>query len=710
LKAPTFHQRFRLYIEPAISIIKMSGPVRIVTISDGSDGDENHRPEGREYRKVSPPTIYLEKLGGLLMNHRGEARHGFNYTLDKLPNGYTVWERPRPGNPSHVDKWCFGHPSGFKFDSPNRFFPHFLHLMDHGNSDGCTCNGCSKGGKSAKRTGPVRRPPGRPSMAAPSIGRPKGRPWVQGKTDDEGTPDVYRNSIDKLKREGTLDALIKEDMSMDWRVERENIAHLLTKTAKQPSYLPRLAEIVLFVRKLREIEEIRYDDGQYKIWNNDREEFTGTPKWEAGVVTQLAEEECSIHDLTAQTPKTKAVNYAGFRVEPLPDPNSNQKTLSKQYTYVYLSQIRPFVFWRELIARIPQQTWSPTIHHALTVMSSVALVEKYRFKGSWPTAKVFNRGVYVGSELICEGDFVSLLPMDKYAEEITDILKVESITLAFSNLDKANDNDYDDGHPYNTAIYFTGTIFTLSEARAFIPQRVPRVLPVSFEQYGPWFQRTEDSKLSRVPFHRVMGRLYDPTAMQIWHPDQTKIGTTIVTKISTGLTGLREAREFSTQQDIRISDGKTWLWEESRAQALDLHEINGYETAAHDEDRDPKEWRKQIRILDGTAGAAEREEMQDTSSRVLVRSSMTNNSMITSALRVNDNMDSASATEAERSRDISRKRDRSDSSDEDREDFVNQIALGMDDEQISDDDDNEDEENDGQDAPRGRRMEAVLIK
>lgn len=702
----------------------MSGPIRVVPISPGSDGDDSHKPDAKDYRKLTPPTIYLEKLGALWMKHRQDGKRGFNYTLDQLPDGYTVWERPRPGNAKHIDKWCYGHPSGFKFDSPNRFFPHFLHLMENGSSAGCSCAGCSKGSKSVKKTTPG-RPPGRPSMgnntstpmSAPAAGRPKGRPWVQGRTDDEGTPDVYRNSIDKLKKENSLDALIKEEMSMDWRVERMNIKTHLEKTSKQPSYLARLAELVLFVRKLRESEEIRRDGEQYKIWNRDEEKYTGTPKWEAGVVTQLAEEDCSIQDLTIQTPKQNAVNYAGFRIEPLPDPNSDQKITSKQYTYVWLNQIRPFIFWREHLARTLQQVWSPTIQHALTVMSSVALVEKYRFKGSWPSAKVFNKGVYIGAEFVCEGDFVRLLPMEKFADAITDILRVESIILVFTNLDKSSDNDYDDGHPYNSAIYLTGTIFTTNKERSFNQKRLTKVLPANFEQYGPWFQRTEMNKLSRVPFHRVMGRCYDPEAMQIWLPEQgLGLGATTSAGISTGLAGLREAREISTKQDIRIIEGKTWLWEESRAQALDLHEINGYETAAHDEDRDPKEWRKQIRILEGTAGAAEREELQD---RVLVRSSMTNNSMVASAMRVNDDddPDSASATEAEQSRDVSRKRGLSDvesSEEEGVDDFVDRMArnmgLPMDDEQVSEGgaDDNEDVVNDGQDAVRGRRMEITL--
>jgi hypothetical protein len=65
------------------------GPV-IVPIRDGSDGDASHQPNRTTYQLVDPPTIYLEKIGSLWMNHLGKARQGEiqrpNSRCGKLPN------------------------------------------------------------------------------------------------------------------------------------------------------------------------------------------------------------------------------------------------------------------------------------------------------------------------------------------------------------------------------------------------------------------------------------------------------------------------------------------------------------------------------------------------------------------------------------------------------------------------------------------------
>lgn len=121
----------------------------VVPINSGSDGDSSHRPTVATHWLIDPPTIYLEKLAALWMTSRGETVPGETYILDKLPDGYALYGKPRPGNPKLVDKWLFGHPSKRYFDSPNRFFPHFLHLMDNdGDSFGCPCTVCAAvGGK-----------------------------------------------------------------------------------------------------------------------------------------------------------------------------------------------------------------------------------------------------------------------------------------------------------------------------------------------------------------------------------------------------------------------------------------------------------------------------------------------------------------------------------------------------------------------------------
>ncbi|KAK3080287.1 hypothetical protein LTS18_002638 [Coniosporium uncinatum] len=120
-----------------------SAPTLTVSINPGSDGDSSHRPQNAAYRAKIPPNLYLEKIGTQWMQWRDEAKPGVRYYLDRLPDGYMLFEKPRPSNEKVVDKHLFGHPNHKHFDSPNRFFPHFLHLMNsNGSNIGCPCTVC----------------------------------------------------------------------------------------------------------------------------------------------------------------------------------------------------------------------------------------------------------------------------------------------------------------------------------------------------------------------------------------------------------------------------------------------------------------------------------------------------------------------------------------------------------------------------------------
>jgi len=120
-----------------------SSPLFTVPINPVSDGDPSHLPQHAAYRAVVPPNLYLEKIGTQWMQARNEAKPGARYYLDRLPDGYTLFEKPRLNNLRHADKHLFGHPRHKHFDSPNRFFPHFLHLMNNNGSNlGCPCTVC----------------------------------------------------------------------------------------------------------------------------------------------------------------------------------------------------------------------------------------------------------------------------------------------------------------------------------------------------------------------------------------------------------------------------------------------------------------------------------------------------------------------------------------------------------------------------------------
>ncbi|CAN9322281.1 unnamed protein product [Alternaria alternata] len=287
-----------------------------------SDGDPLHVPAPGVYTRVDPPTLYLEKIGQQWMEARKEARSGVQYILEALPFGYTLWQRPRPSNPAHVDRYLYGHPGKKPFDSPNRFFPHFEYMMENdGIGMGCPCKVCSgsagvlpgatpnssrtrtpsvasKSNSSApissrlSSSHSVRQEPG----AFPS-GQYKGRPRKitpgldKSNVDSEGTPDVYRNLIDKLRRHQHVDESIEEPLSPDWRAEQELLPRLLDDIKTNEQWVPRTGDIVLYIRDMPDgVDLVRdeTDTKEFRLYDERREKNLGAPPWEAGLVTEAA--------------------------------------------------------------------------------------------------------------------------------------------------------------------------------------------------------------------------------------------------------------------------------------------------------------------------------------------------------------------------------------------------------------------------------------
>jgi hypothetical protein len=371
--------------------------------------------------------------------------------------------------------------------------------------------------------------------------------------------------------------------------------------------MPRVGELVVFVRKLGEGEEILYNPYTelYKVYNTkamNPKDKGRNPEWEAGIVTQTAEEQPFISDLTAsgENEKKFGVNYSGYRVEPLPDPNDKDKSASRRHAWVPLSQIRPFAFFNEYLRGVSGLEWHHTIGNGIMVMSTVSLVDKYRFKGNWPAAEIFCRGIYIGSELIVVGDLVRLVPHGtELKKEVTDIIKITSIKYVLTSLDKASDNDTDEGRPYNSAIHVVGKAYTSDISCAYISPDTSQAVelsdpPESIRPYNTWYYKHDPSKFTVLPFTQLLSRQLDYSALSIWFPGQELL--------SKGLEGVIQGRAFSTSNLKLIPEGKLWFWADHRTEALDLDTMNGVDVAAHDGSRDPKRWRKEIKILDGTAG------------------------------------------------------------------------------------------------------------
>lgn len=620
----------------------------VVRIRPGhTDGDPLHTPtQGGRYVKVDPPIGYMEKIGDQWMEARGETKHGMKYILDALPNGYTLWQRPRPSDPKTFDKYLYGHPRHKYFDSPNRFFPHFQHLMENGGSSiGCPCTLCAgsagvlpssfsssaRGGRGSSSTPsksgpklstaftPAMAKRGRPSAVpratagAPAVQPPttakgpstQGRPKITGvgvdttRVDEEGTPDIYRHLIDKLHRHKTLDEIIEEPLSADWRAEQRAIPKMLHTLRHQDQWIPRVGEITLFLRDLPSGTEIMRHEitGEYQMYNEDAEEFLGAPPWEAGLVGEVPAASVAIADLH-RNDSDNSVIYSGVRIEPLPNPNDANKSMSKRYKYVSCRQTRPFVLWKKLLEHIPHEQWHPTVRNALTVTSTLSLLGRYRFRGTWPDATIYCHGIHLGSEFLVVGDTVRLLPSaSKMQSRCTEIMVIKTIRLKWSNLDKASDNDYDEGRPYNTETFIYGTAYSSDPAamnKEYLSQDNAEP-PKAAAEYGSWYPLHSSTKELAIPFTRIAGRLYERDAMSFFlnsDPDERP-------GLDDGREGLLEARAYARNHDERISKepGATWYWGDNRADALNLHTINGMEVAKYQDERDPQSMRKNLKVL-----------------------------------------------------------------------------------------------------------------
>jgi hypothetical protein len=591
-----------------------------VPLHAGSDGDPTHRPTGQSYTQISPPTLYLDKIGQQWVESRGEALPGIKYSLERLPAGYTLWHRPRPKDPAHFDKYLYGHPGHQLFDSPNRFFPHFKYLMENaGNGIGCPCTVCSgKGGvlplpRAAKKASQN----GSSGTSTPKITAPqqKGRlklvpPGIDvGRVDEEGTPDIYRNLIDRLQKQGTLDETIEEPMSMDWRAEQELLPKTLQEFREKPQWLPRVGDIVLYVRELPTGVEICRDkfSGEFRLLDVETDRWIGHPLWKAGLIGQTPTETTDIEDLVEEHNKTKNVSYSGVRVEPLPSPNNTDKSLSKRYKYIPVHYTRPFVFWKDLLRARPEEEWDHTVKNTLTAISSFSLMGKYRFRGAWPTAQIYCHGLFLGTETLAIGDTVRLVPKPGQ-DSCTDVLTITSIRLRLTNLNIANGNDYDEGRPYNSSVQIFGRAYTSEVSRSSKEwHSIDHPLPSIIRKRDPWRHPLHPAdKEMTIPLSRILGRLFESDAMTLWFPPPS-LDSLESPNLSQGLEGLLEARAFSRKNDKRITEhfGATWYWADTRAECLDLRTVNGLELSKFDNERDTKEWRKQIKAEENLKAMAQ---------------------------------------------------------------------------------------------------------
>lgn len=602
-----------------------------------------------------------------------------------MPSGYGCFETDQPGG-SQTYKRLFGHPSGRFFDSIPKFEPHFWWLLD-GKKDLCQCILC---GNVKAASGPPRKRANNdilasstPRHAPRSLLRPEGLMAVRGDlavsdqddarsgsdsaagvdrrrgrrpergaqnavaTDEEGTTNVYRNAIISASKgqDTNIDFDFIETDSVDWVSERELLAVNLTQIESQHAFIPRRGELVLWCPDFPESQYLLRDPttGQYKFYKPDSQRFSKFPTWRAGIVTEVPISASKnglvdFQDILDLPSKKTALNTAGFRIETMPDPNDeDDKSLSKQYKYVPLRNIRPMSHWQVLLKDVPKKKLHRSIQYALTCMTSISLVSRIRFLGNWRKGGFIKaKACFLGSELITIGDTIRLLP-EQGRSSCTDVLVVDDIRLNMADF-KPDHLEFDAPLLCSTSqVHFIGRAYTLDTDQAFVEDDISNTdsiatqlshlhlddvkemfRPVGTAEYGYWYPIHPVHKKLEVSYDQVLGRLYEADALRLWSGQfQTKITKSMKDRkqelmkpdLGFDMQGILAARRYATKTDERIPglpssdpNGIRWLLSDHRAQALTLATINGLETAVYHDIRTPltmDEWRAHIDISEG---------------------------------------------------------------------------------------------------------------
>jgi hypothetical protein len=625
-------------------------------ICDYSDGEKRFWKSPPEYYPADDEN-YLVGLGQAWEQHRAE---GVSYYIEKLPEGYATFQTKQASGGSQVYKRLFGHPTGKYYDSIPKFTPHFLWLMG-GMEGNCKCHLCNKG-QAAITSRPKKQPR---EVYDPSIIREPRlyRPATDGNdsevrrgiafgrsrrdvkiskgpyaVDEEGTEDVYKTFIKRLlgakNSKRGIDQDIEELSSLDWRAEHHTdgsklMARRLTQIEHQPSFLPRLGEVVLWCTNLRHgyMLKFNHDLSVYMIYSRKKRRFIEYPRWRAGVVASTPpawdplNDPVDYQDVLHPAPTKTSLNVGGYRVETLPNPNDPvQKSASKQYKWLPLRCIRPLYHWHAMMHGLPKDLLHESISYALTSSTSISLLEKFKATGLWPFAAIHCKGVYLGPELITIGDSVRLSP-EKPVEDCSDVLRVESIRLNLEQLEPVHAEAESPTIAKSSWVSLAGSTYTSDVRRAYRRDGTPiEVPPSEFQtvlkafgtsECGSWYYLNNPRRRCMVSHEQVLGRLYEPSAVRLWTSEAAKSDAqTPLEKrkpsLNYDIQGIRLARQIATHTDARLGppNGEeiSWFWADTRAEGLALESINGHEVGKYWHVRDKKTldlWHTQMRIING---------------------------------------------------------------------------------------------------------------
>ncbi|KAK6002970.1 hypothetical protein QM012_000815 [Aureobasidium pullulans] len=541
---------------------------------------------------------YLKGLNNLVNKDKDITRTfgPAGVSFDALPNNYVLDTRPRSKvtkGQKEYDNYVYGHAEG-KFRTSASFANHVVSILLD-NIQGCQCEVCKPPQRLPKRAQIIHQAittspsSANDNMASSSPMMDVDDTEVPLNTgfDEDGTPNVFDGLMRKAKQGQHMNVAITEPLSMDWLIEQDlaELPAYLDSLETSTRWYPRLGEIVLVARNLKDDQLVKFDAkaGIYKI-DDPKLGWVGLPAWEAVVVTQITKNSLAA-GLLVQKQNTGSSDEDVFRVEPMPEIGNSDKPWSTRYRIVHLLNMRPFYLWQELMngADVRKLGEShPTVRHALTAMSSISVVGRYHFSSNGKEARVYCKGLYVGAEFFVAGDLVRFSSPIHNNSLGKDVIRIKHICVSY-NLEREPCSP--------SGVHITGVAYTTDpqHASGHYQRPIPfESLPVSgMRGYGLWYKMGEGDALIRIPYTKLLNRLMEDRYIKGMLGKPALIKAAVggaehlnardhMVDITHGVEGVLAAREYSTQHDARINkEGQTWYLGENRVDQLDLAQING---------------------------------------------------------------------------------------------------------------------------------------
>ena len=261
-------------------------------------------------------------------------------------------------------------------------------------------------------------------------------------------------------------------------------------------------------------------------------------------------------------------------------------------------------------------------------------MDRQRFIGKWPNASIYSSGLFVGAECYWVGDVVRLLSSasshgptattsaSKGDETPIIIMKIQKMITKFHTLspEPGNPSIVTGNRCHKITLSFQGPVYTSSHKTSSSHIRVTDThLPKAMQSYNTeWFHVSQPDDIHSTSFSSIHSRLYEADAISAYlpsfpashllHAPTTTTSTHNNERITKPQDPITLARTIAAATDERIteshspltpSQSKSFLWADSRSEALDLQTVNGLEVGFYDIEREPRVWREVLGVVDG---------------------------------------------------------------------------------------------------------------